>query len=239
MQAKNHILDELRSLDAEALLLEINRQMVDNSPKGAPYLVPAGYFEAFPNLVMTRIHDRASVFSVPDGYFEGFAAQVLGRIKAGQANQTIREELAALSELVSGISREMPYTLPEGYFEEVSPLLTILKEKTTYSIPEEGYFDHFATGVTAKIDRPVTARGIPIGGRKAKVLNGNWWKYSAAAMAACINLIFSWPQFHIGHTETRQAQVDIAQSLYKVPDQEIQNYMDDQNSIPSDPIANG
>jgi hypothetical protein len=248
MQAKNDILEELGSLGAGAILLEINRQ----TPDGTPYTLPTGYFEELPDRVMARIEDRALLFSVPEGYFEGLASQVLDRIKAGQAGngqadhtgsdrlESAREELALLSPTLDRIGRETPYRLPEGYFEEISPLLTLLREKTTYSVPED-YFDRLAAQLVAKAVRPVaeTAKVISIASPKGKVLNGNWWKYSAAALVAGIILIFSWPQGHSGDAGAPQRQtLDLAQGLYQVPDQEIQNYMDDQNSILAEPITN-
>jgi hypothetical protein len=257
MQAKNDISDELRSLSA--LVEGIGRQM--------PYELPKGYFEDLPQEVLNRIarmamHDapvvslpKSLTFSVPEGYFDNLASQVLGRIKAGSAQQDflgegVQEELDRLSPVVSRITRENPYRLPEGYFAEVSPILSVLKDKTTYVVPE-GYFDYLPAAATTTVMAAATAKAgakvIAIGSR-GKVVKGHWWKYAGAAAAACLILVFSWPQLHTGFSNISGEKadggqhvgttVDLAQTLHKVSDQEILNYLDDQNSILAEPVSN-
>ena len=165
----------------------------------------------------------------------------------------VQEELARLSPIVSRISRETPYRLPEGYFAEVSPILSVLKDKTTYLAPE-GYFDYLPAAATARVMAAIRrqrrwsgAKVVAIGSR-GKVVKGHWWKYAGVAAAACLILVFSWPQLHTGFSKTnggkhpvadcRSGRVDIAQSLHKVSDQEILSYLDDQNSILAEPVSN-
>ena len=169
MQAKNEILDELRSLSA----------VVSGISRENPYQVPAGYFDSFPAQLVRLTHqseaegpffatsrfftqtsDKPLAFSVPEGYFEGFAQNLLDKIKAGQNTvatpaslETPAEEIARLSPLLSGISRKLPYTAPEGYFEELSPILPMLihvREKPLYTVPE-GYFAGLAEEVLARV----------------------------------------------------------------------------------------
>jgi hypothetical protein len=256
MQAKNDISDELRSLSA--LVAEIGRQ--------TPYKLPEGYFEGLPplilGLVLNRIEEeglasslpKSLAFSVPEGYFDNFASQVLGRIKAGVSNtsndfvsndftgESVQEELVRLSAVVSRIPRENPYRLPEGYFAEVSPILSVLKDKTTYQVPE-GYFDYLPAAATEKVIHERAGAKVVAIGSKGKLVKGHWWKYASVAAAACLVLVFSWPQLHTSMTRTGEGQhpapVDlVAQSLHKVSDQEILNYLDDQNSILSKPVSN-
>ena len=253
MDVKNEISVELRSLSD--LVSGISRQ--------TPYVAPDGYFDQLPAQVLSRIAAKSSTFSVPSGYFDGFAAQVLARIKAG-ASQTgsiqsgtsglvmgegVAEELARLSDIVSRIGREMPYRLPEGYFEEISPVLTLLRGKPTYRAPA-GYFEQLESELAPKAMQPLAkpdmsiaseAKVIPFG-RRGKLVKGNWWKYSSVgAVAACLILVFSWPQLHtdLMHTsEVRQLALDLPQNLHRVSDQEIQAYLDDQNSILAEPVTN-
>ena len=254
MQAKNDISDELRLLSA--LVAGIGRQ--------TPYELPKGYFEDLPREVLNRIArlnqetfasnlPKSLTFSVPEGYFDNLASQVLGRIKAGSVSkdflrEDVAEELARISPVVSRISRENPYRLPDGYFAEVSPILSVLKDKTTYLAPE-GYFDYLPAEATATVMAATIAKD---GGKAdAKVVaigsrgKGHWWRYAGVAAAACLILVFSWPQLHTGFsninggkTDGGQGTVDIAQSLHKVSDQEILNYLDDQNSILAEPVSN-
>ena len=126
MDERNEISVELSALSE--LVSRIGRQ--------TPYGVPAGYFDQFPALMMGRIASRSATFSVPEGYFDGFAACVLSKIMSGTAantpvlGETVSAELARLSPTLSRISRETPYKLPEGYFDEQSPILTVANDKT-------------------------------------------------------------------------------------------------------------
>jgi hypothetical protein len=247
MEERNEISVELSALSA--LVGGISRQ--------TPYGVPVGYFGDLPAKVMSRIASQSTTFQVPDGYFDGFATQVLARIKAG----SVAEE--ELPPVFSRISRVMPYQVPEGYFEELSPVLAVLRDKPAYTVPQ-GYFDELSSVLTVAQDRstyqvpdgyfaelpkriletvaaPVTAaKVIPMrhelmhsdGG---KVLKGHWWKYSSvAAIAACLLLIFSWPQADTKNTGGVMT-LDVAQALQKVSDREMQAYLDDQHSILAEP----
>ena len=259
MQVKNDISDELRSLSA--LVAGIGRRI--------PYELPEGYFEDLPREVLNRIAGlnqgtfasnlpKSLTFSVPEGYFDNLASQVLGRIKAGSVDllgqdllgESVGEELDRISPVVSRITRENPYRLPEGYFAEVSPILSVLKDKTTYLAPE-GYFDYLPAVATATVMAATIAKGGAKAGAKVVAIGsrgkGHWWRYAGVAAAACLILVFSWPQLHTGFSNIsggktdggqHQGTADIAQSLHKVSDQEILNYLDDQNSILPEPVSN-
>ncbi len=272
MQVKNDILDELRSLSA--LIAGIERQTPYELPEGYFEGLPPLILRE----IMNRIAEpdggtlasnlpKSSTFSIPDGYFDNFASQVLGRIKAGSAHKDflggraqegVQEELAGLSAVLSRITRETPYRLPEGYFEEVSPVLSILKDKTTYLAPE-GYFDYLPAATTAAVMAGSAARsGSAAGGAKVigigkggSAVRGQWWKYAGVAAAACVILVFSWPQVHQGSSNMNGGKADggqqlgmvelassMSQGLHKVSDQEILNYLDDQNSILAEPVPN-
>lgn len=263
MQEANEISVELSALSA--LVSGIGRQ--------TPYRVPAGYFDRFPTILIDRILHPPTLegvqptafegvqspslegvqpptFQVPEGYFEGLAAQVLARIRT-------EEELPPI---FSRITRINPYRIPEGYFEELSPLLAILRDKPAYAIPE-GYFDDLSPVLTVAHDRttyrvpeayfaglperilekvvePVaTAKVISLErGRSGNVLKGHWWYASAAAIAACFLLIFSWPQADRKGIGKKTGGVEMA--LQKVSDQEMQAYLDDQHTILTEPVSN-
>jgi hypothetical protein len=127
-------------------------------------------------------------YRVPPGYFEGIAGQVMQRVRAFDA-ATPGEELDHLSPLLNGISRTPPYSIPDGYFEQLkivngevesgqeelemlSPLLSGLKKNTPYSVPE-GYFDTLRVKME-KEEKPV-AKMITMGARKM-------YRYAAAAV---------------------------------------------------------
>ena len=225
MDERNEISMELSALSE--LVSRIGRQ--------TPYGVPAGYFDQFPALVMGRIASRSATFSVPEGYFDGFAASVLSRIKTGTAanapvsEETASAELARLSPTVSRISRETPYKLPEGYFDEQSPILTVAHDQPTFRVPAN-YFAGLPETILEKVAAPAAPSG--------KVLKGNWWKYSSvASIAACLILIFSWPSVD-SKINSGSAVVETTHGLEKLSDQEILAYLDDQHDALNVSAAN-
>jgi hypothetical protein len=245
MQLKKEILEELGQLS----------MVVAGIPRQMPFEVPEDYFTAFPermlNLLTQDSEDRPlapewgkkPVFSVPGGYFEGFAARMMDRIKMGtaQGEQTstpapmpveddVRKELAGLSLLLSGIDKKMPYQVPEGYFDTLeaiveepglSPLMAGLKGMTAYQVPE-GYFERLPEIVSARV-RP--ARVISIS-RQKRV----WWQYSAAAVVAAFVFTIGWLRLHTPSGKQGINNIDVAQSLAKVSDQDIQSYLDNQDN---------
>lgn len=238
MQAKNEISEELRSLST----------VIDKISRQTPYGLPEGYFNDFPDFMMRRLMggplsaaigpsgSSPSPFQVPEGYFEGFAGGVLARIKAGQGARAhlgeptatglseAAEELSLLSPLLSGISRKSPYQVPEGYFDELSPVLVGLglRERAVYEVPE-GYFEELAGQIVSRV-KPAPARVVTM--RRP----GTLWKYSAAAVVAGLVLTIGWLRLHNGSGKNG-APVDVAHSLYTVSDQEIQSYLDNHNNI--------
>lgn len=97
-----YILEELKSLDAHQLCGNIN----------LPYTVPNGYWEDLENWC-SMIHQSApnmdlnistsQAYAVPDGYFDTFAPQMLSILKG---------------EGVAGLSKAMPFDVPEQYFDQ-------------------------------------------------------------------------------------------------------------------------
>ncbi|HEV2353797.1 MAG TPA: hypothetical protein VGR89_06110 [Puia sp.] len=248
MEPRNEIAVELKALSE--LLWKIGRTN--------PYTVPDGYFDRFPAGVLSRLVAGSPTFQVPPGYFEGLAAHVLSRVKneaAGrqQASAEVAGELAGLSATLATIGRLNPYRVPEGYFEDLSPILVVARENAAYRVPDEyfeelspvlsvaaeqgtpyrvpeGYFDALPGTIAAKVVEKV----------KGRVLKGNWWKYSsAAAIAACLLLIFSWPRPDVNSGSKKPVTaVNIEQRLQNVSDQELEAYLDDEHSFISDPAAN-
>jgi hypothetical protein len=234
MEAKNEISQELMSLST--VVAAISRQ--------TPYEVPEGYFTTFPTRAIRRIGEwneaKSLKFSVPEGYFEGFAKGVLDRIKAGDIPYTLMkpgvdEELAGISPvlaeagLVAGAGRITPYELPEGYFEELSPILSLLKDKNPYTVPQ-GYFEVLAAETIARTAEPAEqpqTRVIPMVRRKM-----SWMRYAAAAVIAGLIMTGGWLRFHNGQSGGGKQSTDIAGSLAKVSDQDLQSFVVDYSTQP-------
>lgn len=265
MESRKEIAVELSALS----------ELVSGISRQTPYGVPDGYFQELPASVLGRIAGEGATFRVPTGYFEGLADRVLGRIKTGAGSGTVarigavaadgaslgeaesaREELARLSATLSQIGREMPNHMPEGYFDDLSPVLAVVRSVPAYRAPE-GYFAELPAAIAAKAvletgaakvipmtsTIPMTAlsRGEDTRPGGQKVLKGHWWKYtSVAAVAACLLIIVNWPQAtSTKGTEKPDTPEMIAQRLQKVSDQEIMAYLDDEHTFVADPATNG
>jgi hypothetical protein len=259
MNVQNDISEELRLLSE--LVATISRQ--------TPYRVADDYFPDLPSRVMLRIgtNDKPMVFNVPEGYFEGFADGVLSRIKAGAAagtqagavkdavtttapgtSESAAAELAALSPLLAQLKPLATYRMPEGYFEEFSPILTIARNTNPYTVPEE-YFHQLPTEIEEKVLEPqeLTSRAVK---KPAKVVafgsrRTNWLRYSVAAVVAGLILTIGWLRFISTSSDHGSgATADVNTKLMKVSDQELQNFLatdadaDDDHYAPAQPGNN-
>jgi hypothetical protein len=199
--------------------------------------------------------DRSGPYQVPEGYFESFAETLMDRIMAVNSG-TAAEELQLLSPLLGSLEKKTPYELPSGYFHELSTNLAaglkavdFVKDEledipaclqdfdrvNPYSIPE-GYFDHLPDAVLdrVKIRRPA-ARVVAFGG-----VRKSWRKYAVAA--SLVGIIFTGGLLYF-HRSARAAEDPLA-GLSKVSDQEILNYLENEENplagsttIPNNTIA--
>ncbi len=115
MQRNIHILEELNTI-APNIPVEGNVM---------PYGVPEGYFTLLPTQMLMRAQVQSNpVGAVPELYFENFATQMLQKIKALEQPQ----ELIEAGSLLNSISKNMPFTVPEGYFESLIKSLPLERE---------------------------------------------------------------------------------------------------------------
>lgn len=134
-------------------------------------------------------------YRVPAGYFENFAANVMSRIKEMDTLDA-REELSLLSPLLNSISREMPYTRPAGYFdeidipvnsnsaeEELSPLLVAINRQSPYKVPT-GYFEELPAIILRKAKAQQPAAKVISMSRKI-------YRYAAASVITGIIAVTS------------------------------------------------
>lgn len=273
MNAKNEILEELRLLSA--VVNDISRETPYRVPAGYfdgfPALMlsltgeAAGAERPFFATEKDKpliSKDMPQTFNVPEGYFEGFAQGVLDRIKAGQiqnqrsddpgsndpSRNDPRQELAQLSPLLNGISRKLPYQAPEGYFEELSPIMAPLaevREKPLYSVPE-GYFEGLAAEILskvspAKVKEPasVVSKSVtpaPVISMNRNTRQRSLWKYSAAAVATGLIFTVGWLRLQSPTNTHHNTPVvaDVASNLVKISDQDLQNFLDNQNDQSAD-----
>ncbi|HXB92564.1 MAG TPA: hypothetical protein VNU72_09755, partial [Puia sp.] len=224
---------------------------------------PVGYFTDFPGIILIRIRENplsgsqqgvpapifpgkgdAAPFQVPEGYFDGFAGGVLNRIRQGQTGEPafaasagpegVEEELARLSPLLSRIDRNIPFRVPEGYFDEMAPILAGLRDKPLYEVPG-GYFDGLAEKIAAKITEPAPARVVPFS-RKSGWLK--YARYSAAAVMTGLILTVGWLRLQRHSSAPNVPAVDINKGLAQITDQELESYLDNHNIPQAEPLLN-
>jgi hypothetical protein len=179
--------------------------------------------------------------SVPEGYFDGLAAAVLARVKAG-AEISAAAEIAELSPLLAGISRTMPYEVPESFFQsnlemlpflvseqEESALLSLIEKEMPYEVPQ-GYFASLPEQILAKVAEP-TAKVIPMVRRK-------WMRMMAAAVMIGIITLSGIFYFRSNNnnndgatnnntTVTTAATVPVTVELKKASTEELNNFISD------------
>jgi hypothetical protein len=130
-------------------------------------------------------------YSVPKGYFDGLAASVLTKIKS-ETPVPATEELAQLSPILAAISKKMPYSVPENYFQsnieglsaftsesEESLVLSFIEKEMPFEVPK-GYFANVPDQVFKKISNR-SARVVP--------MKRKWMRMAAAALVAGIMVI--------------------------------------------------
>jgi hypothetical protein len=130
-------------------------------------------------------------YSVPEGYFDGLAASVLAKIK-GETPLPAVEELAQLSPFLAGISKRMPYAVPENYFQsnvkglsaftsesEESLVLSFIEKEMPFEVPK-GYFANVPDQVLEKISNQ-SARVV--------LMKRKWMRMAAAALVAGVMAI--------------------------------------------------
>lgn len=166
--------------------------------------------------------------SVPEGYFDGLASSILDRIKGGTAANPSEAaaETAALSPLLASLSRQMPYSLPEGYFgqtvsdlpllvreEESSPVLQAIGREMPYAVPQ-GYFDDLAETVLRKA---APAKVIPMVKRR-------WMRLAVAAAVTGIVALSGY--FYLsGKDQVADPSSQVAQQLKNVSTKELEEFI--------------
>ena len=165
-------------------------------------------------------------FSVPEGYFEGLATAVMAKIKGVEASAS--SEIASLSPLLAGISRNMPYVVPAGYFQTTieelpfltsddpkSAILSLVERATPYEVPL-GYFANLSDQVLEKVSQPSKAKIVPVVRRR-------WMRMAVAAMVTGIMGLSGW--FYFSQHKAFDADKPLAQQLKNVSTKELNEFI--------------
>jgi hypothetical protein len=187
---------------------------------------------------------KQEVYAVPQDFFENFPYQLLTRIKAEQA-ETIGEELEILSPVLGALDKKNPYSTPEGYFNELAenlaggiqavefvngelenlpPVMDNLKKVNPYRVPQN-YFEELPDKIMQRLrSLSQPARIIPF----YKKMPGLKYAMAAAVTGILITIgIFTFTNRNI-------ASVDPVAALAKASDQDIVNYMANQDILLSE-----
>ena len=171
MTQNNNILQELKEL--ESSLAGLAAQNI--------YSVPNGYFEGLAEQVLNRIRamevsnaaeelgylspilsniSKQLPYAIPAGYFEGLEEKLLQTVRDSSDylhkesfGQTATEELVTLSPLLSGLKKEMPYSVPQGYFENLADVKTKVSKTETkvISLGTQKWFRYAAAAVVVGV----------------------------------------------------------------------------------------
>ena len=166
-------------------------------------------------------------FSVPEGYFTGLPGTIINQVKA--TDHTPDEPLPTF--LNDTGLKQVPYTMPVDYFDQLSRQVLIKLEKepgidqplqTTQQEVPAGYFDSLAGNIMTRIkttEKPV----ISLPARKK-----SWFKYAVAAAVTGLVALGSIAYFTssgpLNNTEQGTASIDaqVSRSLQSVPEQNLE-----------------
>jgi hypothetical protein len=238
----------------ESVQTSLPRVAGTENAKPLTFSVPEGYFEGLAQQVLNRIKT---------GISNDMGNDMENGMREEAALPAIPDSLPAL--LVQA-GRRTPYTVPEGYFDGLSPLLAVAKDKNPYLVPV-GYFDQLEAKVVGNVAGKVLGEvaGNVLGevgaevaeGVGAEVISGtsgrvvslgkrmSWMKYAAAAVVAGLIVTIGWlrwrtgtPPARVAGIQAQQATAQIAKNLTKVSDQELQNFLVDQDTTLAQPVTN-
>jgi hypothetical protein len=164
-------------------------------------------------------------YSVPEGYFDGLASSVLAKIK-GEVPVSAVEEIAQLSPLLAGISRKLPFSIPDNYFSEniegleaftseneESLVLSFISKEMPYEVPS-GYFANVPEQVLERV-APGQAKVVHLGARK-------WMRFAVAAMVTGIMAVAGIFYFNNGH---KPGTTDPVVAVQKASMQELNDFI--------------
>lgn len=68
-------------------------------------------------------------FDVPVMYFDAFPGKLMAHIRAMERSEAVSRELDTISPLLAAIPREIPFSVPDGYFKDLSGRLVTQKNR--------------------------------------------------------------------------------------------------------------
>lgn len=127
---------------------------ISSAVAAVPYVnvfrVHVGYFagigaESKARIAADQVYTSKDI-SVPEGYFDGLAASILQKIKR-EEHVTVAKEMAALSPVILAIGNTNVFTVPQGYFEQLSFIAEAETAKVIKINPVRSVFKYAAAAV--------------------------------------------------------------------------------------------
>jgi hypothetical protein len=164
-------------------------------------------------------------YRVPNGYFEGLAGSILLRIREEKASS--EDEIASLSPLLAGISRKMPFEVPDNYFnstnlsgitdDERLPFnLEVADRNMPFEVPE-GYFETLPDIILARIEKP-KSNVVSLRARR-------WMRIAAAAVIAGVVAISGFLYLNNRNTVSIDNPEWMAKKLKNVETKELEEFI--------------
>jgi hypothetical protein len=171
--------------------------------------------------------ENPAPYSVPDGYFENLASQVMSRLNS--PNTSAAEEIASLSPLLAGISRQVPYAVPQDYFDQNlenlplvtsedprSAILELAEGITPYQVPYN-YFEELPANILNAV-RPDPA---------VIKMKRSWMRMAVAAVFFGIIMVSG---FWIVDNQ-KDKPVTVASQLKNVSNQELDEFIKSSSAL--------
>ena len=131
------VLNRIKAMEAANAAEELGylSPVLSDISKQIPYSVPQGYFEGLAEKAMQSISE---------------SSDYLQKVTKESFGQTANEEMETLSPLLNSLKKEMPYTVPQGYFESLSENISKEESKPAtkvISITSRKWFRYAAAAV--------------------------------------------------------------------------------------------
>lgn len=185
-------------------------------------------------------------YKVPSGYFEGLTAAVMTRVKAEGASAS--EELELLSPLLNKLDKKAPFTVPDSYFGELTAnTLNKLGKKEPAKIISASFTKRIFRYAAAAVVIGLIAAGTWLFVKQPSINTDTAQKENSTVENNILQKIQdisdsemnnyiegSSNNFFAFENTNPGADIkddDVALMLANVPDEELQQYIEQHNSI--------
>jgi hypothetical protein len=227
---------------------------INSLPSENPYTVSQTYFEELPDIILEKIniHEnihltgtyKSNVYSVPDNYFNNLAGNILNKIKTS-AIDSVQQELEEIAPLLSKLPKTNVYAVPQNYFSELDPLAGANNNDINPSVKIISIGRNARKWINYAVAACIAA--VLFGGGYLYLFNRNSGGEAISPVAnmdvekeisiLSDNEIANYLKDNTNTavytsmgTEEEQQQIDMQNLLQNVSDEEIQQYLDNDDS---------